>query len=129
MSTYMEVVKLKHGYQSLKSKYYEQLPYLGGAGNFGMDEGMESWDEAEVFHKNPIEEKDNQIAELRKALEDSKKEVSDITVVKETLIKTRSELQTVQKLSNLAKNKLLGKSLNKEYSTVSLMTLQTCKMS
>ena len=54
---------------------------------------------------NPIEEKDNQIVELKKALEESKKEISDINAVKERH-KARSELQTAKKSTILANNKL-----------------------
>jgi hypothetical protein len=48
----------------------------------------------EVVPINPIEEKDSQIAELKKALEDTKKNLSDMNAVKETLHKTRFELRT-----------------------------------
>ena len=36
MDAYMEMVKSKHGYSSLKEKYYRQNPIPGGAGNFGI---------------------------------------------------------------------------------------------
>ena len=110
MTTYMEFLKAKHGYRSLKSKYYEQFPYLGGAGNCGISDMSERIDDGEgnegIRPINPIEEKDQQISELKKALADSKKEVSDITVVKENLHKAKSELLAARRSSSLARNKL-----------------------
>ena len=107
MAAYMQVVKHKHGYRSLKEKYYEHYPYLGGDRNFGMSDMVESTEGMEeVVPINPIEEKDSQIAELMKALEDTKKNLSDMNAVKETLYKTRFELRTAQRASSLAKNKL-----------------------
>ena len=72
----MEVVKLKNGYSSLKEKYYEQFPYLGGEGNFGISDMVDRSDSFEgdedIIPINPIEEKDCQIAELKKNLEENK---------------------------------------------------------
>ena len=42
MNTYMEFVRVKHGYRSLKAKYFEQFPSLGGAGNFGPSDVVET---------------------------------------------------------------------------------------
>ena len=106
----MEMIKFKHGYRSLKEKYYEQFPYLGGAGNFGMSDMVDKSDFSEgdddVVPINPIKEKDNQIVELKRALEGSKKEISDVNAVKERLNKARSELLSANKSTILAKNKL-----------------------
>ena len=46
------------------------------------------------------------IAALQKALEDSKKEYSEIGVVKDTLCKTRSDLIIARRSSSLFRNKL-----------------------
>ena len=41
MTTYMEFLRVKHGYRSMKSKYFDQFPTLGGAGNYGITEIVE----------------------------------------------------------------------------------------
>ena len=113
----MEVVKLKHGYRSLKEKYYEQFPYLGGAGNFGisdMADRRDSFEGDEDIPINLIEEKDCKIAELKKNLEENKKEISYINAVKESLHKARSELLTVKKASNLSKNKKFARKITEQ---------------
>ena len=65
MSTYMEFVKVKTGYRSLKAKYFEQYPSPGGAGNFGISDMVEipanNGEEDDIVPLNPIEEKDKQI--------------------------------------------------------------------
>ena len=55
---------------------------------------------------NPIEEKDLEIAELKKALESSKKESKDIASVKNSLIKTKNELQVAKRAISVSKNKI-----------------------
>ena len=103
----MDFLKHKHGYRSLKAKYYEQFPNLGGAGNFGINEIVENTnDEEGIFPINPIEEKDGQIAELKKALEECQKEVDDINVVKDSLVKTKNELHSSKRLSAASKRKI-----------------------
>ena len=107
MDEYMEMVKSKHGYCSLKQKYYQLNPIPGGAGNFGIEERPESTgEEGEIIPKNPIEEKDQQLAALQKALEESRKEVQDITVLREALVKTKNELRTSRRCSSLARSKI-----------------------
>ena len=110
MSTYMEFVKVKHGYRSLKSNYYDQFPLLGCAGNFGMSDMTEkptsNGEDADIVPLNPIEEKDQMIDELKKALEDSGNEVNDVTAIKECLEKTRQEFNIARRLSNLSNNKI-----------------------
>ena len=59
MTNYLELLRVKHGYRSLKQRYFEILP------------------------ANPIEEKDRQIASLEKALEDCKMQVSDYNALKD----------------------------------------------
>ena len=107
MSTYMEYIKIKHGYSSLKSKYYEQFPNLGGAGNFGLSDMSEITDEdGEIVPMNPIVEKDRQIADLKKALEECKREVLEVNVIKESLVKTKHELQISKKMSAESQKKI-----------------------
>ena len=55
---------------------------------------------------NPIEQKDQQLAVLQKALKDSRKEVQDITTLREALVKTKNELKFAKRSSNLARSKL-----------------------
>ena len=103
----MEMVKVKHGYRSLKEKYYEMYPPPGGAGNFGVSGIVErNEDDEEVVPINPVEEKDKQIADLKDALEGSRREIQDINVLKESLVKVKYELNSVKKYSNVAKSKI-----------------------
>ena len=106
MDQYMETVKTKHGYSSLKQKYYEQNPIPGGAGNFGIVEHDVTEDEEDVMPMNPIEQKDKQLAALQKALDDSRKEVQDINNLRESLVKSKSELRSVRRSSSMAKSKV-----------------------
>ena len=110
MNLYMEDLSQKHGYKSLKAKYFEQYPTRGGAGNFGLSNMEEVEDsgneENSIVPKNPIEERDGQIAALKVALEESRKEVSDINVMKEKMVKIRTDMKNVKRESVLAKNKL-----------------------
>ena len=89
MSHYMESVKLKHDYQSLKSKYYEKFPHLGGAGTGKVreaDEGDTLRDpDDDIYPVNPIIEKDKQIANLEKELEEKENQLREIGAVKEKL--------------------------------------------
>ena len=72
--------------------YYEKYPNLGGAGSCGISENDNSnGDEEDIVPINPIEEKDGQIADLKKALEECQKELTDINVIKDTLVKTKKE--------------------------------------
>ena len=107
LAAYMEMIKHKHGYRSLKEKYYELFPTPGGAGNFGISGIVERTEEDEdVVPMNPVEEKDKQIADLKDALEDSRKEVQDITALKESLLKAKHELNSVTITSSISKNKI-----------------------
>ena len=55
---------------------------------------------------NPIEHKDQQLASLQKALEESRKEVQDIASVREQLVKTKNELRSARRSSSLARSKI-----------------------
>ena len=108
MATYMEEVRTKLGYESLKQKYYKQFPSVGGAGNFGvasLNELLEC-EEDDVVPKNPIMEKDAQIASLAAALEATQKEISDTNVLKESLNKANQEMKVMKRQANLMKNKI-----------------------
>ena len=107
LAMYMEMVRVKHGYRSLKEKYYELYPPPGGAGNFGISGIVERNDEdEEVVPINPVEEKDKQIADLKDALEGSRREIQDINALKESLVKVKYELNSVKKFSSVAKSKI-----------------------
>ena len=103
----MEMVKVKHGYRSLKEKYFELYPPPGGAGNYGISGIVErNEDDEDVIPINPVEEKEKQIADLKVALEGSRKEIQDINAVKESLVKVKYELNSVKKYSNVARSKI-----------------------
>ena len=107
LAAYMEMVRVKHGYRSLKEKYLELYPPPGGAGNFGITGIVERFEEEEdVRPMNPVEEKDKQINDLKAALDASRKEVEDINAIKESLVKTKYELNSVKKYSSIAKSKI-----------------------
>ena len=87
--------------------YYEKYPNLGGAGSCGISENDNSnGDEEDIVPINPIEEKDGQIADLKKALEECQKELTDINVIKDTLVKTRNELKFSKKYTAVSKRKI-----------------------
>ena len=85
MIIYMEFLKVKHGYQSMKANYFEQFPSIGGAGNFGIGDMVENQDSngeedgIDILPINPIEEKDRQIVDLKKALDESRMQVSEVS--------------------------------------------------
>ena len=107
MNVYMDFVKIKHGYRSLKAKYFEQFPSLGGAGTCGLDmvERDETADD-NIVPVNPIEEKDSEIAELKNALEKLKEEANDSRTVKENLTKNRNELRIANRTALLSTSKI-----------------------
>ena len=109
MPVYMEFVKINHGYRSLKARYFEQFPTLGGTGTSGLNDMSENGgdgDDDEILPINPLVEKDLEISNLKKALEQCRKEVSESTVLQEQLAKTKSELKNSQRASSLARNKI-----------------------
>ena len=107
ISTYMDMVKLKHGYRSLKAKYYEQFPYLGGPGTAGLEMvEREITNEDNVVPINPIEEKNIEIDNLRHALESIKQDCLELDSVKDSLAKSKSELKSLRWVSNVNKNKV-----------------------
>ena len=126
MNTYMEYIKVKHGYRSLKAKYFEQYPAIGGAGNCGISDMVERTTDEEIVPINPIEEKDNQIAELKKALDESRKEVSEVTAIKDCLVKTKNELVIARKSSTLRNRKIeFAKKITEQRMSNSLSNLSS----
>ena len=100
LGTYMDMIRMKHGYRSLKAKYYEQFPNLGGTGSSGMkiierDDGLED----NTVPINPIQEKDQEIASLKQELENS-------TKANQTLGKQRSDMKSLRWTTNVNKNKI-----------------------
>ena len=72
-----------------------------------MEERPESTgEEGDIIPINPIEEKDKQLAALEKALEESRKEVHDVNLLREALIKTKSELRVARRSSSIARSKI-----------------------
>ena len=103
MSTYMDMVRLKHGYRSLKVKYYEQFPNLGGTGCAGLEIVEKVISEDDTVPMNPIEEKDLEIAKLKDA---SNQAESEMAAVKEILTRNKSELKSLKWSANVNKNKI-----------------------
>ena len=106
MSTYMDMVRLKHGYRSLKVKYYEQFPNLGGTGCAGLEMVEKDISEDNTVPINPIDEKDLEIAKLKEALRTSSKEDIESTAVKDNLAKNNSEMRSLKWTANVNKNKI-----------------------
>ena len=107
MNIYMNSLKVKVGYSSLKTKYMEMqarhFPSLQGTDSLipTMEEDPES--NIEIFPTNPVEEKDKEIHELKKELDEAKTTVSEINNLKETVTKLSAELKiskTKQRVSN-----------------------------
>ena len=98
---------MKHGYRSMKTRYFEQFPNLGGTGTAGMEiVEREEGAEDEIIPINPLEEKDKEIASLKLALEDSTKACEDATIVNTNLSKTKAEMKALRWNSNVNKNKI-----------------------
>jgi hypothetical protein len=105
MHQYMQGLRTKAGYVSLKTKYLEHqaknFPSLPG---FDSDitsnmEEMEGDGEG-IVPVNPIEEKDRQIAELEKRVGELEPKETEITQLKESLAKSKLDLSTsLRKLS------------------------------
>ena len=126
LDVYMNMVKTKHGYSSLKQKYFEQNPIPGGAGNFGISEREDNVEDVDVTPMNPIEEKDLQLANLQQALDESRKQVEDTVNLKESLVKIKTELRAVKKSSILAKSKVdLARKVTEQRISQSLSNLTT----
>ena len=67
MTTFMEFIKVKHGYRSMKAKYFEQFLTIGGAGNCGINDMVErNSEEDDIVPINPIEEKTIKLLNRRK---------------------------------------------------------------
>ena len=109
MSTYMESLRHKVGYVSMKIRYSEyqarNFSSLQGSTqpSYTMDEGSNMQEEEEIVPKNPFEEKDKRISELEKALADQKAKLSD---VRENLSQAKLELTNVKQNYNVSIRKL-----------------------
>ena len=63
-------------------------------------------DGIDILPINPIEEKDRQIVDLKKALDESRMQVSEVSAIKECLLKTRHELKAEKHFSLLRSRKI-----------------------
>ena len=106
MSTYMDMVRLKHGYRSLKVKYYEQFPNLGGTGYAGLEMVEKDITDDNTVPINPIEEKDLEIAQLKDALKASSQADLEINAAMDNLAQTNSEMRSLKWSANVNKNKI-----------------------
>ena len=112
MSIYMESLRHKVGYISLKMKHNEyqarNFPSLQGSSkpSYNMEENTDMLEEDDILPMNPIEEKDKKIVELTKALTAQKEEISEITKLKNDLAKAKDDLYTVKQSYNISQKKL-----------------------
>ena len=112
MATYMESLRHKVGYISLKLKYAESqarnFPSLTGNIHTGytMEENQEVVEDGDIVPMNPLDEKNKKIVELEKALEAQKKETANAEEIKNDLNQARAELNTIKKDYKLSQKKL-----------------------
>ena len=107
MGAYINMIKGKHGYRSLKARYYEKFPNIGGTGSSGLEiVEREECVEDDTMPMNPIEETDAEIANLKLALDASTQACGDLTAVKNNLTKSKSELKNLRWSTNLNSNKI-----------------------
>ena len=100
MADYMTNMKKTVGYESLKSLYLQQYPYLQAENKSNMEERISGEDDEEdLFPSNPIARRDEKIAELEKT-------VADIPVLKEAIVKMRAEKKIAVGTALNAKRKL-----------------------
>ena len=107
MYLYMQSLRAKVGYASLKTIYMEdqarQFPSLTGKDTVNTE--MHEEDD-EVVPTNPIEQKDKKIASLIKDLELAKAKDEEIKNLKEALNKSSSELKATKKSFHTIQQKL-----------------------
>ena len=117
MLHYMQSLKAQVGYVSLKTKYMEKqarnfppLPGFDTDIRSNMEESSDI-DFEDIIPMNPIEEKDNKIANLEKKLENLKEKETEINQLKEALSKSSADLRdanitnkTVQRKLTFTKN-------------------------
>ena len=100
MFQYMESLRQQVGYVSLKIKHLEQqaknFPSLPGFDNEEKSNMCEDYDEDEIVPVNPLEEKDNQIANLEKQVALLKEKEAEHSDLKQRLIEYQEELVTVK---------------------------------
>ena len=137
MSTYLQALKTTTGYESLKTKYMRQLsrnhPNLQGepdqlnttqAGD--MDRALDDEDEESevslaVLPINPIVEKDKEIAELTKNLEDLKQQLEALPAMQKGLDDAKAENKRVQSVSRQVVRRLSVSRKANEQKMVSLI--------
>ena len=98
MTEYMAELKQTVGYESLKSQYLRQYPSLSVERSPTMEDHDE-YEDDNLLPTNPIERRDNKIAELEK-------EVSELSVIKENNLKIKAELKLAVKKANIANAKV-----------------------
>ena len=110
MNNYMNSLKIKVLYSSLKTQYMEQqarnFPSLLGSDTVSSNMEEEFDGEEAIFPMNPIESKDKEIASLQKQLCDLKTCVSETDKLKEDLSKSSADLAIAQKNFQISQKKL-----------------------
>ena len=94
----MQSLKDKVGYVSLKVKYYEQqemnFPALSGGSENKLDflniEEKDIDDDHDILPMNPIQEKDNKIAELEQKISEQAVANAEFDRIREALTKNNS---------------------------------------
>ena len=101
MADYMADLHRTVGYESLKSQYLRQFPSLQArAENMNsMEEHFGDEDDEELLPSNPIERRDTKIAELEK-------NVAEMNVLQESVVKMKAELHIANKAANVARKKV-----------------------
>ena len=137
MSSYMEALKISTGYESLKSKYLRRLsrnyPDLQGEPQQlnttlkgDMDRDLDDEDEENEITEgivpiNPIIEKDREIAELQKKIENLNAKVAEIDILEKKLEEATTENRRVLTVSRQVGRRLSVSRQANEQKLVSLL--------
>jgi hypothetical protein len=110
MTQYMNSLKVKVGYSSLKTKFLESnainFPSLSGSKTLSPSMDDDSEEVEGLFPSNPIEEKDKEIEKLKKELTNLAKEATENNCLKEALTKASAELKIAQNNILISQRKL-----------------------
>ena len=109
MIQYMNSLKIKVGYSSMKTKFLElharNFPSLQGSDNITANM-EESEDIENLFPSNPIEEKDKEIAKLKKEVSNLAEVPTELAALKETLTKVSAQLKIAKQDVQISRKKL-----------------------
>ena len=87
-------------------------------------EPLEQQEDKDYVNEDDFHDKDSEIADLKKALENSRNEASEVNAVKESLLKTKNELVLARKSNALRFNKIeFAKKITEQRMSNSLSSL------